>query len=309
MKEFSSDAHPECKTAVPALSAPDDRVITLQPGLMVCHTVASDFPVQDDAHSFPGDSEFLHFNCQLAGHFESRVGSHCLAYSKGEVTLGFSAGECFNDVRHCEQFQNLTVMVKPDTLYELAGEEVATRLGIDASPDFFVRCAGMCRKTMRSGTHLACLLNERPCQRLLLYAATLDYLHWHLSAFEVCESCKVLAPRERRQLESARTLLLEDLSTPPTIAALARAVGMNQCKLKAGFKMLFGSSIYALFQEERMNRAKQLLAGHNVTETAVMLGYSNISHFSAAYRKQFGHLPSQTRQYHLGGVDVQPLLA
>ncbi len=279
-----------------------ERMVTLQPGLMVCHTTASDLAAQEKARSFPGDCEYLHFNCQLAGSFESRVGPHCLAYSQGDVTLGFSAGECFS-VRHCERFQNLTVMVTLDTLRELAGEETVLRLGIDDRPDFFVRRAGMCRKTMRSGAQLTCLMGERPWSRLLLYSATMDFLHWHLAAFEGCEHCRVPAPRECRQLEKARALLLADLSMPPTIAALAQAVGMNQCKLKTGFKSLFGSSIYALFQEERMSRARQLLANHNVTETAVMLGYSNISHFSVAFRKQFGCLPSQSRHYHLGGVE------
>ncbi|GAB7541632.1 helix-turn-helix transcriptional regulator [Cupriavidus sp. 8B] len=66
-------------------------------------------------------------------------------------------------------------------------------------------------------------------------------------------------------------------------------------KLKQGFRSLFASSIYAYFQAERMRQARQFLRKHNVTETAMMLGYSNISHFSSAFRKQFGMLPSAVR--------------
>ncbi len=35
---------------------------------------------------------------------------------------------------------------------------------------------------------------------------------------------------------------------------------------------------------------------NSVTETAVMMGYSNISHFSSAFRKQFGVLPKEIRR-------------
>lgn len=175
-------------------------------------------------------------------------------------------------------------------------------LAADDAPGFFVRCAGSCRKTLRSAINIAALLAQSPHKRLLLHAATLDYLHWQLAAFQICNEGKSPSPRERRQLEDARTLLLQDPSTPPTIAELARAVGMNQCKLKAGFKQLFGNSIYALFQEERMNNALRLLQTHNVTETAVILGYTNISHFSAAFQKQFGCLPSRARQQVFGIV-------
>lgn len=54
---------------------------------------------------------------------------------------------------------------------------------------------------------------------------------------------------------AARDRLLLDLSAPPTIAELAREIGLNQLKLKQGFKTLFGTSIYALFQRHRMERA------------------------------------------------------
>ena len=45
-----------------------------------------------------------------------------------------------------------------------------------------------------------------------------------------------------------------------------------------------------------MNKAKQLLVTNSVTETAIIMGYSNISHFSSAFRKQFGVLPKEVRQ-------------
>ncbi|MBQ1782614.1 MAG: helix-turn-helix transcriptional regulator [Gammaproteobacteria bacterium] len=273
----------------------DFGMVTLQPGLVVCHTLASDLGAIATSKTFDGDSEFIHLNCQLAGMLTGRVGQDPLDFIEGDVSLGFAAGERFQ-VRHCEHFQNLAVMVKPDVLCELAGEEMPAMLGLRQDPRFFVQRAGICQRSMRSARNVASLLTEFPCQRLLLHAATLDFLHWHLTAFQSCKDCRCLSTRECRQLEHARELLLQDLSTPPTIAQLAKAVGINQCKLKKSFKDHFGNTIYGLFQEERMASAQRLLQSYNVTETAMILGYSNVSHFSAAFAKQFGCLPSKARQ-------------
>lgn len=289
---MESAAH--ISTASSSLSEADYDTVTLQPGLIVCHTVASRLGAVAASKTFDGDCKFIHLNCQLGGKFSGRVGRHPLEFTQGDVSLGFSAGEQFQ-VRHCERFQNLTVMVTPDVLCELAGEEIRPMLGASDDPGFFVRCAGLCRRSIRSAQNVASLLSKVPRQRLLLYAATLDFLHWHLAAFRSCEDCRRLSAHECRQLENARALLLQDLSTPPTIAELAKAVGMNQCKLKKTFKDHFGSTIYALFQKTRMTSAQRLLQNHNVTETAMMLGYSNVSHFSAAFSRQFGNLPSKAR--------------
>lgn len=56
------------------------------------------------------------------------------------------------------------------------------------------------------------------------------------------------------------------------------------------------SAFHAYFQAERMRHAKDLLPANSVTETAVLLGYTNVSHFSSAFRRHFGVLPSAARR-------------
>jgi len=270
--------------------------VTLQPGLMVCHTTARELNAIDQRKTFDSDGEFIHFNCQLAGKFEGQVRQYPLKFSQGDLSCGYSAGERF-ELQHCRQFQNLAIMVTSDVLYSLAGEQVGNMLSRHGDPDPFLRCAGVCRQSLRSAKQMVGLLTQAPHQRLLLHAATLEFLHWHLAALDRCgDGGKALSARECRLLDDARARLLHDLSVPPTIAQLAREIGMNQCKLKKAFKEYFGTTIYAMFQHERMSCAKRLLRSNTVTETATLLGYSNISHFSAAFSNQFGYLPSQVRQ-------------
>lgn len=275
-----------------SLEPPLDGAIRLQPGLIVCHTTAMALGAVAEERAFPGDHEYIHVNCQLAGSLEGTLGRYRLDYVPGQGSIGFSAGECFR-LRHCAQFQNLAVMLTPAALRELAGDEVCERLGGGLSPDFFARRAGLRRDALHMAGRVVGLMAAFPQQRLLLHAAVLDYLHRHFASFQPRTPAPALSARECERIEAARALLLRDLSAPPTIAELARAVGINQCKLKAGFRQCFGSSIYALFQKARMDRARQLLQTHNVTETAMLLGYSNMSHFSAAFHKQFACPPSR----------------
>jgi AraC-like DNA-binding protein len=99
------------------------------------------------------------------------------------------------------------------------------------------------------------------------------------------------------RLERARRCLLARLVSPPSLAELARSVGLNEFKLKVGFRTLFGASVFAYLRAERMNAARRLLAQGrwNVTEVAARVGYSNPSKFAAAFRKHFGLPPSAVR--------------
>ncbi len=56
-----------------------------------------------------------------------------------------------------------------------------------------------------------------------------------------------------------------------------------------------------------MRKAMRLLKANNVTETAMLLGYSNVSHFSNAFRKQLGVLPNQARQDMLIDLQIPPV--
>ncbi|GAA3915965.1 helix-turn-helix domain-containing protein [Chitinophaga oryziterrae] len=108
--------------------------------------------------------------------------------------------------------------------------------------------------------------------------------------------CRFLTHMEDRQkIENARGILLEQLDAPITIRDLARRVAMNECYLKKGFKAMYGTTIYDYFQKERMEKAKSLLyeKGMSVSEVAILMGYSCISHFSTAFKKHTGLKPCE----------------
>lgn len=103
-----------------------------------------------------------------------------------------------------------------------------------------------------------------------------------------------LSQSDRQKLLRAKDLLLSDLTQAPTITALSRETGLSVLKIKRGFRLLFNHSVYGLFQTERMQEARRrLMTGSMpVMRVATDLGYSNASHFTAAFYKQFGVNPS-----------------
>lgn len=101
-------------------------------------------------------------------------------------------------------------------------------------------------------------------------------------------------PQDKKQTEEARNQLLSNIETPPCLIALARSVGMSHPKLNRCFKHMYGMTVFQYLRYERLNKARGMLEneGVTVTETAYQVGYDSLSHFSQAYKKQFGQ-----RQY------------
>jgi len=106
-----------------------------------------------------------------------------------------------------------------------------------------------------------------------------------------------LPRRHRIAVDDAVGILRAELEADHTIASLARRVGLNECSLKAAFRRLTGTTIAAYLREQRMLHARTLIEreGQSVQQAALAVGYSNPSHFAAAFRKVHGKAPSALR--------------
>lgn len=108
--------------------------------------------------------------------------------------------------------------------------------------------------------------------------------------------CKSEYDRER--LFFAKSYLLQHYDMPPTIAELARIAGINEFKLKNGFKELFGDTIHNFVNNFKMDIAFQSLTegDKKAGQLAFDLGFSSLQHFSKAFRKKFGYPPSHVKR-------------
>jgi len=147
------------------------------------------------------------------------------------------------------------------------------------------------------------------CVRELMscsYKGSMKRLYMESKALEMislyCEANQAVAPsksglrkHDKIRLEEAKRTVLSNLEQPFTIRELARMTGLNEFKLKQGFRELFGMSIFELVRFGRMEKAIALLEEGrlNIGQTAAAVGYSNASNFTAAFRKQYGCNPSE----------------
>lgn len=118
---------------------------------------------------------------------------------------------------------------------------------------------------------------------------------YQMNQFATDDKIKI-SPDEVKRLMEVESYLVKDLSTaPPTISFLSRVAAMSTTTLKNKFKKLYGNNLYEYFQKSRMHRAKVLLMSqkYSIKEIGSQLGYSNLSNFATAFKKEFNRLPSQ----------------
>lgn len=112
------------------------------------------------------------------------------------------------------------------------------------------------------------------------------------------EGSAALHPADLQKLFMISAILKAHIrGTPPSIDELAREAGMSASKLKRGFKQVFGIPPYQYYLKAKMGEARNLLQSRSfaISEVGHLLGYSNLSKFSQAFKKEFGMTPRQYR--------------
>lgn len=110
------------------------------------------------------------------------------------------------------------------------------------------------------------------------------------------EQCPFLIDEENVQrIKKAKEIIIANMAEPPGLEELAGQVGLNLKKLKAGFKQIYGDTVYGFLFDYKMEYARNLLdsGSYNVNEVGLKIGYSTSSHFIAAFKKKFNTTPKK----------------
>lgn len=237
----------------------------------------------------------LHISVLLHGSLDAEGGGRKLRFEPRQVMLAQQPDVPWAIRMHGE-IREVGLLIAPQALERLAGEQGQQfHHRLLAQGAFALHTADPA--TLHATNELATLLlGEVPGGSLLREAKALEVLA-RIMQYDG-EADAAVPAAARRRLLHARELLLADPAKAPTIDALARACGMNSFSLKRGFKVLFGTTLHALHQHERMRLAWRLIESGemNVTEAGDHVGYTSLSHFSIAFKKQFGLLPSELRR-------------
>ena len=110
------------------------------------------------------------------------------------------------------------------------------------------------------------------------------------------EACPFLKDQETvRKIKQAKDYLLKNLDASPSLKELAKAVNVNEYQLKAGFKEIYGQTVHSFLLDHKLDQSRLLLDSgkYLVNEAAYQVGYTNPSHFIAAFKKKFGVTPKK----------------
>ena len=134
--------------------------------------------------------------------------------------------------------------------------------------------------------------------RLLFLKSQINELLSHFYGLLASDQKSEFSEKDKNKLFEAKEIVTHLYSQPPSITQLSKMVGLNSNKLKKNFKELFGFPVFKYIQEERLNKAYELLLNSDKTvqEAAWDVGYESLSSFSNAFFKKFGTRPNDVRQ-------------
>jgi transcriptional regulator GlxA family with amidase domain len=111
---------------------------------------------------------------------------------------------------------------------------------------------------------------------------------------------RVVTPEELANLahlRRARDLMDREYSRPLDVASLARAALMSSAHFSRQFRTSYGETPYTYLMTRRIERAKALLRGGDlsVSEVCVAVGCSSLGSFSARFTELVGETPTAYR--------------
>lgn len=248
----------------------------------------------------PGSLEIC---LNLSGNADVRARDQTLEL--GPLTAGFYAQNHLYLTatrRGGERHQFITIeLSRPFLEQHLAGGEE----GLHPRVSRFLRGkrgAGLVSEPMRlSNEHQQVVMSfRRPpvlraAQRLWARAKALEvvaaFLYQPLAGEELF--CQRQLHLNRERVQKVLAILKENLASPPPLEELGRRVGCSHFYLSRIFTQETGRTISVTLRDLRMERAAALLreGRMNVTQAALEVGYSSLSHFSSAFHEVIGCCP------------------
>lgn len=106
---------------------------------------------------------------------------------------------------------------------------------------------------------------------------------------------KTVNPSDLANIQLARQNIEENWTEYPTNEELARLSGMSLTKFNGLFKLVINLTPYQYHLKYKMDTAYTMLSEdkYSVSEVGNIIGYKNLSKFSAAFKKAHNFLPNQ----------------
>jgi AraC-like DNA-binding protein len=139
---------------------------------------------------------------------------------------------------------------------------------------------------------------------LYLQSKCIELLSLQAQMYEDASNTAIVAPslivkpgHDTDSIHFAKDYLLQHAAQPPSLTELAKVAGINEFKLKQGFKALYNTTVFGYLADYKLNQARDLIVSNiPIKDVADRLGYSSVQHFNSAFRKKFGIPPGKMKK-------------
>ncbi len=110
-----------------------------------------------------------------------------------------------------------------------------------------------------------------------------------------CKGDNHWSAADREKLYAVKNYIENTYLEVFSLKDLTYKFGLNEFKLKKGYKHFFQTTIFGHVHQLRMQKAQTALQDKamNVSEAAFFIGYNNVSSFCTEFKKRFGYSPGK----------------
>ncbi|PZD72606.1 Regulatory protein PchR [Acaryochloris thomasi RCC1774] len=278
--------------------------VNLRPGLSV---LIDDYTLQDDlivelssSQGYEPARLGLEMSFLLSGH--NRAEGVQVHHNFLDVSWDSSDGGQF-DWQAGERILKLDIHIEPYLFETLVGEQLealpCTFCELMRNPQFShkkFRQVAPTTATMQTALHQILHCPYQGLTRWLFWESkVLELIALRLDQMSQ-SSAPLMTPNwstdDVDRIHYASSILLKHLVDPPSLEQLAQLAGLNDRKLKEGFRQVFGTTVFGYLTQYRMEKACQLLRQQqSVAAVAIAVGYASPTAFSGTFRRRFGMSP------------------
>lgn len=241
------------------------------------------------------ESKFLGFNQR----FTMQQGNQNFLYQPSNVSDHYIAGDQNLKLFHiCVDRQYYSTLLSDSEKWssELKGK-LLDKKPITGSMD-----------NMKLSAQMLNILNDiRKCplngnlRSMVMEAKIIEFIALQLNQLvkeDHGKSSQKMKASDRDALFALKEFLNKSFTKDHSLRSLSKTFGLNEFKLKRGFKELFGTTVFDYLHDLKMEYAHQMLCADDVfiNEVSGLVGYKNPNHFSTAFKRKFGINPTQLRR-------------
>lgn len=128
----------------------------------------------------------------------------------------------------------------------------------------------------------------------LLEIKILEFLHLVYQDNKEVLIDTLYTSEKRKKKKNIESIMVEHYDKNLTIKDFANLSGYSVCTFNREFKNRHGITPAQWMLDKKIQKAHELLeGGYSVTDTAMEIGYSSLSHFIKAYKRKYGKTPKQ----------------